>query len=255
MKLDIQFKELEILVSNMGASQVEWKSDVAIEFLESDWKIKLETTGIDVDINDIEILPNGLFNYRGEQILLYMKKAYFGYTYTFHFYDCEALKGKKTQGVFEKRYVVTQRKDGFFLMNRQLSNGQYDENKLEKLLACGHCLNWYNQKYPKKYGKHTKNNFNIAEFFEQFNYTPITDKPSNTDITAPAAGYNADWPHVSWKLRNRHNWICTDCGNKFESHQLDVHHINKIESDDRESNLKVVCKDCHAEYHQHMKRL
>jgi len=254
MKLDIQFKELEILVSNMGASQVEWKSDVSIKTIESDWKIKLETTGIDVDINDIEILPNGLFNYRGEQILLYIKKAYFGTPYTFHFCNCKALKDRKEKGDYEIRYVATQRKDGSFLMNRQLSNGQYSKNTIEYLLACQCCLDWYNEKHPKTYHKHTKNNFNIAEFFEQFNNTPITDKPSNTDITAPAAGYTVDWSHISWELRNRHNWICTDCGNKFEPHQLDVHHINKIESDNRESNLKVVCKDCHAEYHTHMKR-
>jgi hypothetical protein len=265
MKLDINFKDLEILVSNMGAGIVEWKSTVKIETLKPEWKIVLETIGIDVDINDIEIMPNGLLVYpvkefnttepHYEQILLYMKKAYYDYTYTFHFCDCDALKKKKNEGSFEKRYVATQRKDGFFLMNRQLSNRQYEQNKLEKLLACDCCLKWYNENYPKKNHKYTKSSFNIADFFEQFNNSPLTYKTINTDITAPASGYTKDWSHISFQLRKKHNWICTECKKNYESekYQLDVHHINGIESDNNESNLKVLCKSCHANYHPHLK--
>ena len=67
MKLDIDFTNLENLVKNMGASSVDWVSDVAVTHIESDWKIILETKGLDVDVNDIEISDNGLLKYRGQK--------------------------------------------------------------------------------------------------------------------------------------------------------------------------------------------
>ena len=58
MKLDIDFSALEILVKNMGAMPVDWTSDVKITTVETDWKIDLETKGIDVQIEDIDIQKN-----------------------------------------------------------------------------------------------------------------------------------------------------------------------------------------------------
>jgi hypothetical protein len=134
MKLDIQFKELEILVSRMGASPVSWKSDVEVIIIKPDWKITLEEKVIDVDIHDIDITPDGLLNWNGEQILLYIKEVrIFGYYETklpkFHFYQCRTLDDMKNKGRIE-RYVVTQRKSGTFLIDT-IMNGELSE-KIKK---------------------------------------------------------------------------------------------------------------------------
>jgi hypothetical protein len=256
MKLDIQFKELEILVSNMGASQITWESDVKIATIETDWKIILETKGIDVDINDVEIMPNGLLGYRGEQILLYIKEVSGFSQYglpKFHFYQCGKLNSMKNAGRFE-RYVVTQRKDGTFLMDKKVGYNHYEKDQIEKLLVCKYCLNWYNRHYRKN---HDVYDFNIADFFENFTNTPIIHKPSHTDITAPASGYPENWDSISLERKNRYNWTCEQCGKYCaDKTGLHVHHINGVKSDIRESNLKVLCVLCHSKQpnHQHMKR-
>lgn len=255
MKLDIQFKELEILVSNMGASAVEWKSDVAIETLESDWKIQLETTGIEVNVNDVEIKPNGLLHYRGEQILLYIKEVQ-GFSDNlpkYHFTQCQTLTYMQRSGRFD-RYVVTQRKDGYFLIDRKVGYNDYKKDNLEKLVVCKNCLGWYGRHNKRFYNVE---DFNIDAFFEQFNNTPIIKKPTYTDITAPASGYTEDWNNISNNLKERKNWTCEQCGRYLKNQTgLHVHHISGVKSDNSSSNLKVLCEYCHAEQpnHQHMRR-
>jgi hypothetical protein len=254
MKLDVNFKELEILVSNMGASQITWESDVKISNIKRDWKITLETKGIDVDINDVKIMPNGFLGYRGEQILLYIKEINGFYDLPkFHFSECVTLNKMKTSGRFE-RYVVTQRKDGTFLMDKKFGYNEYQKDQIEKLLVCKNCLNWYNRHYRKNHGVY---DFNIADFFEHFTNTPITHKPTHTDITAPASGYTEDWDNISLELKNRYNWTCQQCGKYCaDKTGLHVHHINGVKSNNLESNLQVLCVRCHSEQpnHQHMKR-
>ena len=188
MKLDIDFTNLENLVKNMGASSVSWISNVTVTHIEADWKIILETKGLDVDIKDIEIQSNGLLQYRGEQILLYIKEingvGHYGLP-KFHFYQCATLNNMQSKGRFE-RYVVTQRKTGYFLMDKKVGYDLYDNGVEERLDVCKNCLNWYNKNYRKRYSVGT---FDIVEFFEHFIRTPINQNPINTDILSSTSNY------------------------------------------------------------------
>ncbi len=257
MKLDIQFKELEHLVTLMGGTRVNWKSDVIIEIKKPDWQIKLETKGIEFDnINDLKVSSKGLLYYQGQQVLLYIKEAIGDIEYKFHFCDCDALKKMKAKGRW-KRYVATQRKDGVFLMDREkVDNSGYERNREEKLLACQNCLKWYNEHYGSYHSQYTKRNFNIIDFFKKFENTPISEKPIYSDITAPAPGYSENWDDISRRTREKYNWICQECGKDFQylKRLLDVHHINGVKSDNTPLNLKVLCKECHAKHHPHMKK-
>lgn len=255
MKLNISFPELEQLVSKMGASQIEWQSDVKSTVLNTDWKIQLETVGIDVNVEDIEIMDNGLLRWNGEQILLHIKEVNGFYSLPkFHFYDCSTLKTMKAAGRFE-RYVVTQRKDGTFLVDKKIRYNYYSKNEVEKLSVCGNCLNWYNRHYRKNYNPNT---FDISAFFENFSNTPINQKPMYTDLTAPPSGYPPDWNNtISLRMREKANWHCQQCGQYYGHTKtgLEVHHIDGVKAHVDESNLKVLCRECHAKqpHHGHLK--
>lgn len=260
MKLDIDFSALETLVKNMGAMPIDWTSDVKITAAETtDWVIDLETKGIDVQIEDIEIQRNGLLKYRGKQILLYIKEiSSFGDTYSlpkYHFHQCRTLQTMQNKGRFE-RYVVTQRKTGYFLMDRKNNYyGNYEKDVEEKLDVCKNCLNWFNKNYRKRY---TVETFDLVEFFEHFPQSPITQLPTYTDLTAPKSGYTDDWESISRRLKQQSGYICDDCRINLSNHKnlVQTHHINGQKNDNRNSNLKVLCIECHSEQpnHEHMKR-
>lgn len=256
MKLDIDFTNLENLVKNMGASSVDWVSDVAVTHIESDWKIILETKGLDVDINDIEIAANRLLKYRGEQILLYIKEinsfGHYGLP-KFHFYQCATLNSMQNAGRFE-RYVVTQRKTGYFLMDKKVGYDLYAKDVEERLDVCKNCLNWFNRNYRKRYSVET---FDIVEFFEHFTTSPITQTPKYTDKNAPVSGYAENWDLISRQRKEQCGYICQQCGIDLNNHKnfVQTHHANGVKSDNSSSNLKVLCIECHSEQpnHGHMK--
>jgi hypothetical protein len=256
MKLDIDFTNLENLVKNMGASSVDWVSDVAVTHVETDWKIILETKGIDVDINDIEIAHDGSLQLRGEKILLYIKEinsfGHYGLP-KFHFYQCATLNSMRNAGRFE-RYVATQRKTGYFLMDKKIGYDFYEKDVEEKLDVCKNCLNWYNRNYRKRYSVTT---FDIVEFFEHFTKSPITRTPTYTDKNAPASGYTENWDLISRQRKEQCGYVCQQCSIDLSNHKnlVQTHHANGVKSDNSSSNLKVLCIECHSNQpsHGHMK--
>jgi hypothetical protein len=258
MKLDLDFTALETLVSNMGASAVVWESIITNTKVETDWKIVLETKGLDVDLSDVEIKLNGLLHYRGEQILLYIKEvSSFNHNVNlpkFHFYQCRTLNDMQSKGRFE-RYVVTQRKTGYFLMDKKTGYDSYEKDVEEKLNVCKNCMNWYNNKFGKSY---TVETFVIAEFFGHFIQSPISRQPTYTDKNAPLSGYTEDWNTVSVRHKEQCRYICQQCGIDLNNHKklLQTHHVNGSKSDNSPSNLKALCIECHSDQpsHGHMKK-
>ena len=256
MKLDIDFSALEILVQNMGAKPVDWTSDVKITAIESDWIIDLETKGIDVQIEDIQIQKNGLLKYRGKQILLYIKEinsfGHYGLP-KYHFYQCATLNNMQSKGRFE-RYVVTQRKTGYFLMDKKVSYDFYEKDVEEKLDVCKNCLNWYNRNYRKRYGVET---FDLVEFFESFPQSPITQLPMYTDLSAPISGYTEDWNLISARRKSDCYYTCQICDIDLSDHKklIHTHHANGRKSDNSPGNLKVLCVECHSQQpsHEHIR--
>jgi 5-methylcytosine-specific restriction endonuclease McrA len=255
MKLDIDFTNLENLVKNMGASTVDWVSNVTITHVETDWIIDLETKGIEVGLDDIEITASGLLKYRNEQILLYIKEIN-SYSYNgnynlpkFHFYQCRTLNDMQSRGRFD-RYVVTQRKTGYFLMDKKVSYDHYEKDVEEKLNVCKNCLNWYNKNYRKHYEVEA---FDLIEFFEHFTKSPITRTPTYTDKNAPVSGYTADWNEVSKQRKEQCGYICQQCGVNLSNYKnlIHTHHANGVKSDNTSSNLKVLCIECHSEQPSH----
>ena len=264
MKLDIDFTALENLVKKMGATVI--PPPLPLPTLENkptetDWeKIKriLEETGVVIDIEDIEISPDGFTQFKGEQILLHIKEFNVFYNGRpaslpkFHFYQCTTLEGMRSKGRF-KRYVATQRKDGYFLIDK-MNEGNTEHDVEIKLDVCKNCLNRYNQYYQKQY---TVDNFDIAKFFEHFGNSQFTETPNYTDENAPVSGYSADWNEVSKQRKEQCGYVCQQCGVNLNNYKnlMQTHHTNGVKSDNTSSNLKVLCIECHSEQplHGHIK--
>lgn len=74
---------------------------------------------------------------------------------------------------------------------------------------------------------------------------------------AESSDYPKNWGEISKAFRKMHGYKCHACGVccDQEAHHclLDVHHINGVKRDCRDSNLRCLCKECHAkqDFHRH----
>ena len=257
MKLEVQFPQLQALVTKMRANPIRWASN--LERLETpEYFVELSTRGVEISLDEVEKLENGLLTYRGEQVLLYIKdtrqeretllydaeKAR-----RFHVADCETLDRMRHEHRFE-RYVVTNRRDGLFLVDALASEDGTIEEMEAPLKVCRNCLKKlnYDDYEHKSYREKKKEwrSFDIGKFFEKYS-SYFRSKPKYTDKTAPKSDYTDDWDVVSKKIREARGWKCGECKVSLKEHRrlLHVHHYNGVRADNSPTNLRVVCALCH----------
>ena len=206
------------------------------------------TIEISADDPNLKITPTG-FTYKGHRVILYIRdQVQYGdkpREYKFHLVDCATLKIMRNQNRYDK-YVVSTSTTGKFKVNRIINN-RPTEVEVE-LHVCKHCL-----KQLKRRGYNfAYKNFSIEEFFRVMNEDNsgnFTILPLENDLTAPANVYPDNWNEISRRLKEKYNYTCQECGKRSPSVQ--VHHKNERKNDCRESNLKVLCYDCHQAKHNH----
>ena len=117
-------------------------------------------------------------------------------------------------------------------------------------------MNYETYKTEKSKRTMVWSSFDISSFLREYS-TFFTSKPSRTELTAKIDHYVSNWSSISQETRNRCEWECEKCGVSLKGNRglLHVHHINGVRTDNKDSNLQVLCAICHSEQpmHGHMK--
>ena len=267
MKLEVLFPQLDQLVRNMGAEPIQWLPTSEILDPLEGLRVALETRGIDVDLEEVEVADDGRLVFNDEQVVLYIRDTRNliddllhnpEETKRIHLAWCKTLESMDKRGRFE-RYVVTKRTDGLFVVEGYTDDSRTKTEELDaKLMACKYCLGHLNYKGYADSKRPRKNEiwreFDIQEFFDKYD-TSFKKKPTYTDKTAPKSGYTKDWDSISRKYREAAGWKCEEpkCGVDLSNEKslLQTHHLNGVQSDNRTSNLKALCVLCHSQQPNH----
>ncbi len=259
MKLRVDFSALEAAVRQMGATPVAFSVHVATRPLD---RIDAELAkGIELpDLEDVE-LSGGLLSYKGRQILLYIR-SHDGKVQAaladgkkgnkFHVADCKTLQNMRSRGRFE-RYVVTNKLDGLFhIEGKDWKTGAQEEGEA-RLWVCQNCLKQLNYKGANYGGAYEQaRDFDIEEFFANYS-SYFRYLPSRNAEDGEQEGYAEDWREISRKYKEARDFSCEACGVDLTAHKnlLHVHHVNGVKSDNKPSNLRVLCLSCHREQPSH----
>lgn len=249
-KIPKEFPNLDALLKKMG---IPYKPFIPIEFEE-----KLITQGITIDSDEVTVADNGTLEYQGRKVLLYIRDVR-GSLPKYHVVDCQTLQGMRYAGRY-RRYVVTRRTDGEFLLNFA-DNLYQDEPVTYKLDICKNCL-W------QELGLHSilPNTFPLTDWFQAIDNSYIPPPkdglygPRTSPITGPISNYPPDWNLISLQCRKQANWQCEECGIRLNlPHQrkfLHAHH-KKGTTYNKLDDLSALCIRCHADQpgHEKMKNM
>lgn len=248
MKLPKDFPNLDGLLEKMGIPFQ--------PFVPPEVQKLITTQGITVASDDVKVAPNGTLEYQGRKVVLYIRDV-MGSLPKYHVVDCRTLRGMRNAGKY-KRYVVTRRTDGEFLLNFA-DNLSRDNPETYRLDICKNCLwNELNLRYV-----YTPDAFPLADWFNAIDpgyAPPPTDAlygPKITPITRLISNYPPDWNLRSLQCRKNAEWKCEVCSIdlRLAPKFLHAHHLRGT-GYNQPKDLQALCIGCHAEQPSHyMKHL
>ena len=221
-------------------------------------------TGVDVSLGDLTTLPDGTFELKGEQVVIYIRDIDDYGRGTdgprFHVKTCKTIIRMRDVGRMT-RYVAASEPEGVFVVNVRHSFGARQERR--PLKVCWNCLNEINYDNFARRSLDGKKSIvarcTPAQFFERHPRPLHSHLPARGADTAPLNVYSPNFPEISRSMKDRSGWRCEGCmadlSEPSRRKYLNVHHRDGDRTNDSPSNLKVLCVACHGEEpnHQHMK--
>ena len=176
-----------------------------------------------------------------------------------HFTVCQHLTKMKTAGNLE-RYQVTNRDDNRYLVDVSIGWSNSKE-RLVTLYPCQYCLGRVGYRcFVFKIMTQQQRRAIVESFdaktaldllWQHFDIFRLQVK--NLRSAVAPAGYAANHREFSRAYRTAKNFICEECrvNLKRSPHLADLHHIDRIKRNNRDENLRCLCKLCHAKKHPH----
>lgn len=222
--------------------------------------------GIDVDFDQLVVLPDGTFAYKDSRVLLYIRDVHVhgdrDREPRYHVSHCETLKEMRRRGRFHIRYVIATELNGVFKLNL-ISDGQRRTEK-RRLAVCQNCLaelgfDGFDRQWARVQRKEFVREFTPERFFGVYPRSLHFELPGFAEDTAPINDYTHDFDEIGSRLKRELGWQCEKCRNVLEGgmrQYLHTHHLNGDRSNNNRSNLKVLCIACHADEprHHHIRR-
>lgn len=214
-------------------------------------------------LKDITVANDGTLEYAWIKIVVYIRDQHtkgFNFStgtsnYKFHFYNCGTISWYRSEWKFDGKYVANTSKK--FNVNL-IDFWEIIRTDLElDLNVCKQCLKCFHYKWYKEHSwaleKTIYSKFTREEYFESFKSQ--VNIPKHNHISKPLDIYPKDWKEISLKARQSVWYKCQDCGLDCSGSKvwLHVHHKDHNKWNNAISNHIVLCYDCHAKHHSHMK--
>ena len=263
MYLNVDFERLYAAVRRMGADSVDPDLVVRRKTAKIDpIDIQLEE-GIEVDLSEVGVTDNGLFIYRGRQVLLYIQDHGAGVQDAldngdsgrkFHVAYCRTLEDMRGRGRYE-RYVATNDLNGEFYITGYDHDTRERIDGKTRLKVCKNCLGKLDYQQYRRAALRTRDQivaaFDLEVFFDAYkSFFPHMPRRRAGEFDGQ---YTADWGEVARRYKETKNFICESCRLDLRNalHLLHVHHINGVKTNNSPANLKALCIQCHSQEPDH----
>lgn len=216
---------------------------------------------IPIDASSIRIstVDNTITNAEWEKIVVYIRDVIpFKGNYSdpkIHFYNCSTIKEKMANNSFDSRYVWAYTQTWMLDVNFIASKmWNIESQKNMELGVCSNCLR--DAKKDTEIDSELLDPFSLKKYFDFFEYyRNRVNAPKYDFLTIAKNQYPRNWEEISKHERKKVNYICQDCGcdKSSDMRNLHVHHKDHNKWNNFSDNFEVLCYDCHAKHHPHMR--